>query len=103
MYSTNISLTDGLNHLHKNGLSNGHSNLEVGASVVAVKLPQGGSIDKIDADPILASTQQQDVGQIIYSSEYSKPVSDICPSCGANAFVYEEGCSKCHVCGYSEC
>jgi len=30
-------------------------------------------------------------------------VGDICPSCGASAFVYEEGCSKCHACGHSEC
>ncbi|HJX59269.1 ribonucleoside-diphosphate reductase, adenosylcobalamin-dependent [Candidatus Woesebacteria bacterium RBG_19FT_COMBO_47_8] len=28
---------------------------------------------------------------------------DICPSCGASALVYEEGCSKCHACGHSEC
>lgn len=28
---------------------------------------------------------------------------DICPSCGSSALVYEEGCSKCHACGYSEC
>jgi ribonucleoside-diphosphate reductase alpha chain len=28
---------------------------------------------------------------------------DICPTCGASALVYEEGCSKCHACGYSEC
>lgn len=28
---------------------------------------------------------------------------DICPSCGAGALVFEEGCSKCHACGHSEC
>jgi len=28
---------------------------------------------------------------------------DICPSCGASALVYEEGCAKCHACGHSEC
>ncbi|OGM19233.1 ribonucleoside-diphosphate reductase, adenosylcobalamin-dependent [Candidatus Woesebacteria bacterium RIFCSPHIGHO2_01_FULL_38_26b] len=32
-----------------------------------------------------------------------KVAGDICPSCGASALVYEEGCSKCHVCGHSEC
>jgi len=30
-------------------------------------------------------------------------IGDICPSCGASSFVYEEGCSKCFSCGYSEC
>jgi ribonucleoside-diphosphate reductase alpha chain len=29
--------------------------------------------------------------------------ADICPSCGAPALVYEEGCAKCHACGHSEC
>jgi ribonucleoside-diphosphate reductase alpha chain len=29
---------------------------------------------------------------------------NICPSCGSSsAFVFEEGCKKCHNCGYSEC
>jgi ribonucleoside-diphosphate reductase alpha chain len=30
-------------------------------------------------------------------------IGDICPSCGAPALVYEEGCQKCHACGHSEC
>jgi ribonucleoside-diphosphate reductase alpha chain len=32
-----------------------------------------------------------------------KTVGDICPSCGASALIYQEGCSKCQVCGHSEC
>ncbi|MFZ5932691.1 MAG: vitamin B12-dependent ribonucleotide reductase [Patescibacteria group bacterium] len=28
---------------------------------------------------------------------------DICPSCGASALVFEEGCAKCYACGHSEC
>lgn len=28
---------------------------------------------------------------------------DLCPDCGCATFVYEEGCKKCHVCGFSEC
>lgn len=28
---------------------------------------------------------------------------DLCPSCGAAAFVLEEGCAKCYACGYSKC
>jgi ribonucleoside-diphosphate reductase alpha chain len=28
---------------------------------------------------------------------------DICPECGAAALVREEGCAKCHACGFSEC
>ncbi|MEX0935556.1 MAG: vitamin B12-dependent ribonucleotide reductase [Gemmatimonadota bacterium] len=26
-----------------------------------------------------------------------------CPDCGSSGLAYEEGCVKCHVCGYSEC
>jgi len=26
-----------------------------------------------------------------------------CPECGAGQLAFEEGCMKCHVCGYSEC
>jgi ribonucleoside-diphosphate reductase alpha chain len=28
---------------------------------------------------------------------------NLCPSCGCNTLVYEEGCKKCHNCGHSEC
>ena len=28
---------------------------------------------------------------------------NLCPQCGCNTLVYEEGCKKCHSCGHSEC
>lgn len=28
---------------------------------------------------------------------------DLCPECGAAGLVFEEGCKKCHSCGYSAC
>ncbi|MBI2315351.1 adenosylcobalamin-dependent ribonucleoside-diphosphate reductase [Candidatus Daviesbacteria bacterium] len=28
---------------------------------------------------------------------------DLCPECGSASFVMEEGCKKCHSCGYSMC
>ncbi|MBI4040079.1 adenosylcobalamin-dependent ribonucleoside-diphosphate reductase [Candidatus Daviesbacteria bacterium] len=31
------------------------------------------------------------------------PNADLCPECGQATFVYEEGCRKCHSCGYSLC
>ncbi len=37
------------------------------------------------------------------TNESENTIGDICPSCGAAALVYEEGCAKCHVCGHSEC
>jgi len=33
----------------------------------------------------------------------ANPVGDLCPECGNATFVNEEGCHKCHTCGYSEC
>jgi ribonucleoside-diphosphate reductase alpha chain len=37
------------------------------------------------------------------SAQIPKKAGDICPSCGASSYVYEEGCAKCFSCGYSEC
>ncbi len=36
---------------------------------------------------------------------YSKSakMADLCPECGIASFVFEEGCKKCHSCGYSAC
>lgn len=39
-------------------------------------------------------------GKISYNSSAS---FDLCPSCGASALVFEEGCAKCYECGHSEC
>jgi ribonucleoside-diphosphate reductase alpha chain len=33
----------------------------------------------------------------------SLKVGDMCPDCGLATLVYEEGCQKCHACGFSEC
>ncbi len=60
------------------------------------------------AESHLAPTYQQ---ESVYSQqlflENSSPAThkhaDICPSCGANSFVYQEGCAKCFSCGFSEC
>ena len=41
--------------------------------------------------------------QVQETVQVENKVGDICPSCGAPALVYEEGCAKCHACGHSEC
>ncbi len=33
----------------------------------------------------------------------SKLTGNLCPECGCNTMVYEEGCKKCYSCGHSEC
>lgn len=33
----------------------------------------------------------------------AQPTGNLCPRCGCNTLVNEEGCRKCHACGHSEC
>jgi ribonucleoside-diphosphate reductase alpha chain len=47
-------------------------------------------------------TEQQTL-QLSIQENNPKLKKDICPSCGNVTLVYEEGCKKCHSCGYSEC
>ena len=77
-------------------VSNGHSDLEAtpgmtGATVAAdFSAPNGVA----KSDPLAAS---------VVPAVAANPTGDLCPSCGSGSLVYEEGCSKCHACGYSEC
>lgn len=71
------------------GLNGENHNLEVGATVVANSAAPSGVV--LQSDPIVAP------------AELLNKAGDICPSCGASALVYEEGCAKCHACGHSEC
>lgn len=56
------------------------------------------------ADVVLPAEAAQDIPKLI-SNENGKTTSvrDLCPKCGVAAYVREEGCSKCHFCGYTEC
>jgi ribonucleoside-diphosphate reductase alpha chain len=48
-----------------------------------------------------AAAQAQSVGMLSSGGE----IYDMgtCPECGTGHLAFEEGCKKCHVCGYSEC
>lgn len=48
-------------------------------------------VENLEAEP----TQALDLG--------IKISGDLCPECGNATFVFEEGCKKCHTCGYSMC
>ena len=37
------------------------------------------------------------------SKRANTKVADLCPECGQATFTFEEGCKKCHSCGYSMC
>lgn len=40
---------------------------------------------------------------ILENPRSSAKNADLCPECGAAAFVHEEGCAKCYACGHAEC
>jgi len=69
------------------GLLNNHAEEEV--KVVASK----------DEETVKAEPQQLTID----TSSQAGVKKDLCPSCGNATLVYEEGCKKCHACGYSEC
>ncbi|MBT9258164.1 MAG: hypothetical protein KM310_00195 [Clostridiales bacterium] len=58
--------------------------------------------DALDAeDP---SPRQIQLNLATTGNGKSPPASgDLCPSCGLQSLVHEEGCVHCNACGYSEC
>jgi len=40
---------------------------------------------------------------MVSAAPQSHANADLCPECGAAAFVHEEGCAKCYACGHAEC
>jgi len=85
-----------------NGYANGHIGqvVPVNGSSLTSTLAQSENLVAAENERTILGESEKT--QVVYSS-VEKLNADICPSCGANAFVYEEGCSKCHVCGHSEC
>lgn len=94
---THINLAETNGHTNGESKLNGHAN-GVSNNVQSVLenhiLPNSENISQLNS--IMAESLLEDSTQV-------KVAGDICPSCGASALVYEEGCSKCHVCGHSEC
>jgi ribonucleoside-diphosphate reductase alpha chain len=39
----------------------------------------------------------------IKEAREGRKATDLCPDCQNFTLVFEEGCQKCHVCGFSEC
>jgi ribonucleotide reductase alpha subunit/intein/homing endonuclease len=49
-----------------------------------------------------AENSSQDTPSTLSLSHLSV-TGNLCPQCGCNTMVYEEGCRKCYSCGHSEC
>jgi len=57
-----------------------------------------------EALPLAVSTEAGVQTQAAVSAIGGDPLHlDTCPECNSAHFVFEEGCKKCHVCGYSDC
>jgi ribonucleoside-diphosphate reductase alpha chain len=83
--------------------SNGEAGAVMAASSTALNGQRpllGDSSDPVTAPAVQNNKEEENLNTDFASLEHP---GDICPSCGASALVYEEGCSKCHVCGHSEC
>lgn len=48
---------------------------------------------------------EESVGEVLHAEQedFQLAGADICPECGENTLVFEEGCAKCYACGHSEC
>jgi len=41
--------------------------------------------------------------ELMSADPTQESVGDLCPECGQATLVFEEGCQKCHSCGFTEC
>ena len=53
--------------------------------------------------PTSASAAGPQTQSSSYASDHQAFDMGTCPECGTGHLAFEEGCKKCHVCGYSEC
>ncbi len=61
------------------------------------------AIAKVLAEDLaLNGVKEEEIEQVPLNLTASVSV-DLCPECGSASFVMEEGCKKCHSCGYSIC
>ena len=49
------------------------------------------------------AVRTQNAPPVVYALAAAAVERDLCPKCGNATLVAEEGCAKCHSCGYSEC
>ncbi|MEJ2441358.1 MAG: ribonucleoside-diphosphate reductase, adenosylcobalamin-dependent, partial [Patescibacteria group bacterium] len=92
------------NHISAKSNGEAGANLVAAASVQAGQPQSLGSNDPTSAPAFLAEKESMEKIKTKKAEVYAiETFVDICPSCGASALVFEEGCSKCYACGHSEC
>jgi ribonucleoside-diphosphate reductase alpha chain len=64
----------------------------------------GQALDKHLASGTNGNGHGNGLAHALVSLEPAKSwTGNLCPHCGGYTLAYEEGCKKCHGCGYSEC
>ncbi|MDP3955144.1 MAG: adenosylcobalamin-dependent ribonucleoside-diphosphate reductase [bacterium] len=64
-----------------------------------LKLQETSAPKTVEPEVEFLQRKIEDVSQISLFARHK----DICPGCGEASLIFEEGCKKCHTCGYSEC
>lgn len=54
-----------------------------------------------DSDPVHDFSVSDSLNDDHHHDKFTK--ADLCPECGDATLIYQEGCAKCHSCGFSEC
>jgi ribonucleoside-diphosphate reductase alpha chain len=75
------------------------------AKVLSEDLAIGSGMDDVVSQIPLSLTNEEIKDEKSPSINFKTLTSnaDLCPECGSASFVMEEGCKKCHSCGYSMC
>jgi ribonucleoside-diphosphate reductase alpha chain len=62
-------------------------------------IPQMSAVAAPEAVPMKHSHEDESIGLV---NEIQGDIVGVCPDCGG-ALRHEEGCQKCHACGFSKC
>lgn len=74
------------------------------AKVLAEDLAQLPTGQTAEALPLnLTQPSPNSTSDDVVATAFASSQADLCPECGSVSFVMEEGCKKCHSCGYSMC
>ncbi|MBL7036628.1 vitamin B12-dependent ribonucleotide reductase [Candidatus Microgenomates bacterium] len=83
-----------------------YTNGQANTQEIGTEEPTKEETEKVSGDLFVADSEkanESDYLQLSTDQTHAQKPGDICPSCGASALVFQEGCSKCHACGHSEC
>lgn len=78
---------------------NGHSNGHLSSAAEAVA-PPAVQVAPESASPAAAAAV---TAQQMLDNNTVQLTGNLCPGCGCNSLIHQEGCRKCFICGHSEC